>query len=156
MVVCTLPLARVYLDPKLLQVSQNVEHSQCICINNAKGMMENQIPEQPNFARDLDRPCKPSLVNFQEETYPQPREQAQGWGLSFFKLIHSGETGRAAGTVWWSGLANLIWWADAEIGIGGMLATQILPFCGMSNYQYRSVTSNRDCRFRGFRMLRRT
>ncbi|KAG9854732.1 beta-lactamase/transpeptidase-like protein, partial [Aureobasidium melanogenum] len=91
-------------------------------------MLENQIPEHPDFARDLSRPCKPSLVNYQAETYAQPREEAQGWGMSFFKLLHSSKTGRRAGTVWWSGLANLIWWADVDSGIGGIFASQILPF----------------------------
>ncbi|KAH0334976.1 beta-lactamase/transpeptidase-like protein, partial [Aureobasidium melanogenum] len=91
-------------------------------------MLENQIPEHRDFARDLSRPCKPSLVNYQAETYAQPREEAQGWGMSFFKLLHSSKTGRRAGTVWWSGLANLIWWADIDSGIGGILASQILPF----------------------------
>lgn len=99
---------------------------------SATEMLENQIPEHPDFARDLSRPCKPSLVNFQAETYAQPREEAQGWGMSFFKLLHSSKTGRRAGTVWWSGLANLIWWADIDSGIGGILASQILPFGGMS------------------------
>ncbi|KAG9686768.1 beta-lactamase/transpeptidase-like protein, partial [Aureobasidium melanogenum] len=91
-------------------------------------MLENQIPEHPDFARDLGRPCKLSLVTHQAETYVQPREEAQGWGMSFSKLLHSSKTGRRAGTVWWSGLANLIWWADIDSGVGGIFATQILPF----------------------------
>jgi hypothetical protein len=32
------------------------------------------------------------------------------------------------GTGWWAGLANLFWWADRQKGVGGMIASQILPF----------------------------
>ncbi len=31
---------------------------------------------------------------------------------------------------WWAGLPNLFWWADREKGVGGMVASQILPFAG--------------------------
>lgn len=96
-------------------------------------MLENQVPQLPNFARNLSRACKPSFVNSASEVYPQPRDQAQGWGLSFFKLLFPGPTGRSYDTIWWSGLANLIWWVDIEKGIGGMFASQILPFGGMFN-----------------------
>ncbi|KAH7268470.1 beta-lactamase/transpeptidase-like protein [Fusarium solani] len=75
-------------------------------------MFSNQIPQFPDFARNQEPPGNPP----------------QGWGLSFFSLLQPDPTGRAAGTAWWSGLANLIWWADVETGIGGMLATQILPY----------------------------
>ncbi|KAL1301928.1 hypothetical protein AAFC00_002389 [Neodothiora populina] len=91
-------------------------------------MLENQISEHPDFARDVGPACKPSLVNSAAETYPQPHEQPQGWGMSFFRLLHPSHTGRSGNTVWWSGLANLIWWADVENGVGGMVASQILPF----------------------------
>lgn len=96
-------------------------------------MFKNQIPQLPNFARNLPPDCKPSFVNSAPEIYPQPGNPAQGWGLSFFSLQEQGPTGRAAGTVWWSGLANLIWWADWKNGIGGMIASQILPFGGKSD-----------------------
>ncbi|KAJ6438095.1 Extracellular metalloprotease [Purpureocillium lavendulum] len=91
-------------------------------------MFVNQIPQFPDFARNLRPPCKPSLVNDADETYPQPGNPPQGWGLSFFSLLRRGTTGRAVGTAWWSGVANLIWWADLENGMAGMLASQILPF----------------------------
>jgi hypothetical protein len=93
-------------------------------------MFSNQIPQFPDFGRNLQPSCKPSLVSSVDEIYPQSGNPPQGWGLSFFSLLHSGPTGRAAGTAWWSGIANIIWWADIENGIGGMLASQILPFGG--------------------------
>ncbi|TIA00119.1 hypothetical protein D6C88_00286 [Aureobasidium pullulans] len=96
--------------------------------STVKDMLKNQIPEHPDFARNLGYPCKPSLVNFQLETYPQASDHGQGWGLSFFSLLHPSHTGRSAGTIWWSGLANLVWWADVEKGVGGIVASQILPF----------------------------
>ncbi|KAJ4159499.1 uncharacterized protein LMH87_008397 [Akanthomyces muscarius] len=91
-------------------------------------MLKNQIPEHPNFARNLPPAAKPSFINSAPEMYPQPENEAQGWGLSFFKLLSDGPTGRSAGSIWWSGLANLVWWADVERGIGGVFASQILPF----------------------------
>jgi len=93
-------------------------------------MFKNQIPQFPDFARNLTPPSKPHYVNSAPEMYPQANNPAQGWGLSFFSLLQPGPTGRAAGTAWWSGLANLVWWADPENGIGGMIASQILPFGG--------------------------
>lgn len=96
-------------------------------------MFKNQIPQWPDFARNQAYPSKPEMVKYDSETYPQPGDPAQGWGLSFFSLLRPGPTGRAAGTVWWSGVANLIWWADIENGVGGMIATQILPFGGELN-----------------------
>lgn len=32
------------------------------------------------------------------------------------------------GTGWWAGLANLFWWCDRTKGVGGIIASQILPF----------------------------
>ncbi|KAF5598144.1 beta-lactamase transpeptidase [Fusarium pseudoanthophilum] len=107
----------------------------CLCsvdemLKTELEMFTNQIPQFPDFARNLQPPCKPDLVNDANETYFQPGDPPQGWGLSFFSLLHPSETGRATGTAWWSGLVNLIWWADLKSGIGGMLATQMLPFNG--------------------------
>ncbi|KAK6705296.1 hypothetical protein SNK05_009190 [Fusarium graminearum] len=75
----------------------------------------NQIPQFPDYARYQDSPWNPP----------------QGWGLGSFLLIEPGSTGRAAGSGWWSGLSNLIWWADPTNRIGGILATQILPYGGV-------------------------
>ncbi|KFX98669.1 hypothetical protein O988_04253 [Pseudogymnoascus sp. VKM F-3808] len=76
-----------------------------------KEMFTNQVPQFPDFARNLE-----------------PTSPPQGWGLSFFTLLHPGPTGRSANAVFWTGLANLVWWADVENGIGGIMASQILPF----------------------------
>ncbi|CEF83305.1 hypothetical protein FGSG_07702 [Fusarium graminearum PH-1] len=78
-------------------------------------MFSNQIPQFPDYARYQDSPWNPP----------------QGWGLGSFLLLEPGSTGRAAGSGWWSGLSNLIWWADPTNGIGGILATQILPYGGV-------------------------
>ncbi|KAL1305771.1 hypothetical protein AAFC00_003940 [Neodothiora populina] len=91
-------------------------------------MLENQIPHQPNFARDLAPSAKPDIVSDDDETFSQPGDPPQGWGISFFKLLADGPHGWRKGTVWWSGVANLVWWIDMESGIAGMVAGQILPF----------------------------
>ncbi|KAF5556147.1 beta-lactamase transpeptidase [Fusarium mexicanum] len=97
-------------------------------VGTIKEMFSNQIPHLPDFARSPKPSCKPSLVRSAAEIYPQSGNPPQGWGLSFFLLLRPADTGRAAGTAWWSGLANLIWWIDFDKGLGGMLASQVLPF----------------------------
>ncbi|GFF99461.1 hypothetical protein IFM53868_10302 [Aspergillus udagawae] len=62
------------------------------------------------------------------EIYPQPPGEEQGWGLSFFTLLHPSRTGRLAGTGYWSGPANLVWWVDRKREITGVMFSQILPF----------------------------
>ncbi|KAJ4215071.1 hypothetical protein NW759_010100 [Fusarium solani] len=117
--------------------------SQVQATSNSGGaeMFSNQIPQFPDFSRNQEPVCKPSLMNDDSELYPQPGNPPQGWGLSFFSLLQPDPTGRAAGTAWWSGLANLIWWADVETGIGGMLATQILPYGGKR--ERRTITGKK-------------
>ncbi|KAJ4358496.1 GPI transamidase component [Didymosphaeria variabile] len=91
-------------------------------------MWENQIPNQPNFARGGPPAADPLLSNSVPEMYPQTGNPPQGWGLSMFLTIAPGDTGRGANTGWWCGLANLFWWVDREKGIAGMLSGQVLPF----------------------------
>ncbi|KAJ5471301.1 Beta-lactamase [Penicillium desertorum] len=93
---------------------------------------ENQIPQFPNFGREGMSTMKPSLMNAAPELYPQPPEHAQGWSLGGFHHVCGTRTGRSPKTVWWAGLANLYWWVDHEKGLGGLVASQILPFGGKS------------------------
>lgn len=52
----------------------------------------------------------------------------QGWGLGFH-LYHVDLPGmRSAGSGDWSGLFNSFFWIDRTAGIGGVIATQLLPF----------------------------
>jgi CubicO group peptidase (beta-lactamase class C family) len=66
----------------------------------------------------------PSLSN-DAEFFPDIEKQ---WGLSF--MINNAETptGRSPGSLAWAGLANTYYWIDQAKGIGGVYATQILPF----------------------------
>ena len=59
------------------------------------------------------------------DLYP---EQVKKWGLSF--MINTAKTaeGRSAGSLAWAGLANTYYWIDQKKGIGGVYATQVLPF----------------------------
>ncbi len=52
----------------------------------------------------------------------------KSWGLSFMINEQDAPTGRAAGSLAWAGLANTYYWIDPKTGIGGVYATQILPF----------------------------
>jgi CubicO group peptidase (beta-lactamase class C family) len=90
-------------------------------------LWENQIPDQPNFARLDMAPANPLLVNHAKEMYPQPGNPPQGWGFGGFLTIEPGQTGRGANTLWWMGLCNLFWWMDREKGVAGMIAAQVLP-----------------------------
>lgn len=90
-------------------------------------MFTNQIPEFPDFGRVAINPPKPEYSNALPELYPEPHEIPQGWGLTFFlhlkpSAIHS------EGTGWWAGLPNLFWWCDRSKGLGGIIASQIIPF----------------------------
>jgi len=90
-------------------------------------MFKNQIPHMPNFARNPIASAKPDLSNPMPELYPQPPEQEQGWGLTFFLTPHPGPTGRGPNTAHWAGLPNLWWWCDRSKGVAGFVCTQILP-----------------------------
>ena len=72
--------------------------------------------------------------------------------------LHEAATGRGKDTAWWAGesfssqgwwavrmnadvegdagLPNLFWWCDRENGVAGIIATQILPFCGKVFHLY--------------------
>jgi len=52
----------------------------------------------------------------------------KGWGLSFMILEQDAPTGRPAGSLSWAGMANSFFWIDPKNGIGGVYATQIIPF----------------------------
>ncbi|MCJ1375082.1 hypothetical protein MMC20_006316 [Loxospora ochrophaea] len=91
-------------------------------------MFRNQIPDMPNFGREPIPAARPLSTNPIPQLYPQPPEQPQGWGLTFMLTTHPGATGRGSNTAHWAGLPNLYWWCDREQGIGGMIATQILPY----------------------------
>ncbi|WDZ78897.1 serine hydrolase [Ensifer adhaerens] len=52
----------------------------------------------------------------------------KSWGLSFMINDEAAPTGRPAGALAWAGLANLYYWIDRQNGLGGLWATQILPF----------------------------
>ncbi|KAH7563334.1 hypothetical protein BM1_00381 [Bipolaris maydis] len=90
-------------------------------------LFENQIPDQPDFARAQVAPANPLLLNPSKEIYPQPGNPPQGWGFGGFLTIAPGQTGRGANTLWWMGLCNCFWWVDREKGVAGMLAAQVLP-----------------------------
>lgn len=53
---------------------------------------------------------------------------AQRWGLSF--LINTAVTpeGRSPGSLAWAGIANSFFWVDPIRQVGGVFATQVLPF----------------------------
>ena len=50
------------------------------------------------------------------------------WGLSFMINTERAPTGRNPGSLAWAGLANTFFWIDPVAGIGGVYASQVLPF----------------------------
>jgi methyl acetate hydrolase len=72
----------------------------------------------------LLRTAAPALSN-DAEFFPG---MAKSWGLSFMINNETAPTGRSAGSLAWAGLANTFYWIDPTRGLGGVYATQILPF----------------------------
>lgn len=68
--------------------------------------------------------ANPELSN-DAEFFPGIEKQ---WGLSFMINNAQAPTGRSTGSLAWAGLANTYYWIDQKKGIGGVFATQILPF----------------------------
>ncbi|OMI00044.1 1,4-butanediol diacrylate esterase [Bradyrhizobium brasilense] len=70
------------------------------------------------------RTAIPQLSNH-TEFFPGLEKQ---WGLSFMINNVEAPTGRSAGGLAWAGLANTYYWIDQKKGVGGVYATQVLPF----------------------------
>jgi CubicO group peptidase (beta-lactamase class C family) len=66
----------------------------------------------------------PTLSNHAEFFPGMPKT----WGLSFMINTEPAPTGRSAGSLAWAGLANTYFWIDPTAGVGGVYATQVLPF----------------------------
>ncbi len=66
----------------------------------------------------------PSLSNDAEFFPGMPKS----WGYTFMINDEQAPTGRPAGELGWAGLTNLYYWIDRKNGLGGLWATQILPF----------------------------
>jgi hypothetical protein len=92
-------------------------------------MFKDQIPDKPRFSNVSVPVAKPELANPTPLT-PMPDDHTEGWGLSF-SISHFAEaTGRAPAAGNWEGLPNLFWFADRKNNIGGIIASQILPYGG--------------------------
>lgn len=61
-------------------------------------------------------------------------EVDKGWALSFMTNRQRTPTGRSEGSLMWAGLANLYYWIDLKAGVGGVWATQMLPFLDAVSY----------------------
>ncbi|SJZ75278.1 CubicO group peptidase, beta-lactamase class C family [Enhydrobacter aerosaccus] len=75
------------------------------------------------------KPAIPPLSN-EAEFFPGMDKQ---WGLSFMINNEEAPTGRSAGSLAWAGLANTYYWIDQKKGVGGVYATQILPFADVKS-----------------------
>jgi methyl acetate hydrolase len=53
---------------------------------------------------------------------------SKSWALSFMVNDQDAPTGRRAGSLAWAGISNVFFWIDRATGIGGIWATQVLPF----------------------------
>ncbi|MDZ4251155.1 MAG: serine hydrolase domain-containing protein [Sulfuritalea sp.] len=58
----------------------------------------------------------------------------KGWAYTFMTNREDAPTGRPAGSLMWTGLANSYYWIDRRNGIGGYWASQILPFHDCAAY----------------------
>lgn len=104
---------------------------------------ENQIPQFPNFARKGMPAALPHDTCPISELFPaQPHSKPQGWGLTFMLTLEPTLQGRGPSTACWSGMANCYWWADRHNGVGGFIATQIVPFAGEEITIYECTESH--------------
>ncbi|KAJ9297156.1 hypothetical protein DTO271G3_4449 [Paecilomyces variotii] len=92
-----------------------------------KEMFTDQIPHMPRHCNEYIPAAKPQLTT-PFPMFPTADDLTEGWGLSFSLSHTKSPTGAATGSASWSGIANLFWFADRQNGIGGMVASQILPF----------------------------
>jgi hypothetical protein len=93
-------------------------------------MRENATPNLPNLGRQRF-PGFPMVSNPSDDLYPQDGNPPQGWSIAGMLTLHpDASTGRSGNSVWWAGIGNLYWWLDFEVGVGGIIGTQLLPFMG--------------------------
>lgn len=71
-----------------------------------------------------------AFATYDVDLYPG---MAKKWGLSF--MINTAQTpeGRSPGSLAWAGLANTYYWIDQKKGVGGVYATQVLPFADVKS-----------------------
>ncbi|KAJ2989394.1 hypothetical protein NUW58_g3488 [Xylaria curta] len=90
-------------------------------------MFKDQIPDTPRYSNECVPVAKPNLAN-PTPLFPMPADHTEGWGLGFSISHQPTGTGRPAGVASWEGLANLYWFADRQNKVGGIIASQILPY----------------------------
>lgn len=86
-------------------------------------LRRNAIPHLPI------RPLKSTDLNRQADLdfFPEGR---LGWSLGFMTNDAPLFTGRAPGSMAWSGIFNTHFWIDPDRNLGGVFLSQILPFAG--------------------------
>jgi CubicO group peptidase (beta-lactamase class C family) len=84
-------------------------------------MSENHIGDLDAATWQSANPAVSNDVDF----FPGMRQE---WGLSFLVNTEQTPEGRAAGSLAWAGIANTYFWIDTQNQVGGVFATQILPF----------------------------
>ncbi|PCG90876.1 Beta-lactamase-related [Penicillium occitanis (nom. inval.)] len=96
-------------------------------------MFKDQLPGLPRYINKPLLTAKPHLAKH-APVRPLPAHEdeskTEGWGLTFAVNHDPKESGRNPGSASWEGIANLFWWADRKSGVGGMIASQILPYGG--------------------------
>ncbi|KAK4699941.1 hypothetical protein P7C70_g6313, partial [Phenoliferia sp. Uapishka_3] len=75
----------------------------------------------------------PHVMNNIDTWYPaktvEGGAKGEGWTMmqSFYNRRES-SSGMSVGTIGWAGLANSYWFVDQEVGVGGVILAQFLPF----------------------------
>jgi methyl acetate hydrolase len=103
-------------------------------LNNGRGN-GNQVLKPETVALMSQNSMGSNLVTCLKTAIPPLSVDAEffpgvkkNWGLSFQINQEPAPTGRPAGSLSWAGLANSFYWIDPKNGIGGVYASQILPF----------------------------
>jgi CubicO group peptidase (beta-lactamase class C family) len=69
-----------------------------------------------------------SSIPFMSHDFDPYPAMCTGHGLISMITPEPTDEGRRPRALAWAGLANTYWWADPEAGVGGVLATQLMPF----------------------------
>ncbi|MEL6584113.1 MAG: serine hydrolase domain-containing protein [Pseudomonadota bacterium] len=80
---------------------------------------------------ELLSPKTPHLPPMQPQAWPSEKLELPGpvtHTLAAMRTETDWPTGRAAGSLFWAGLLNSHYWIDPKRGLGGIFATQMLPF----------------------------
>jgi len=103
-------------------------HGRVLDAATVEAMARNGLP--PGMSGGIAFTATPSLSNAEKS----PAKVRKTWAYTFQVNEQDLPTGRPAGSLMWSGIANLFYWVDRQTGVGGFWGSQLLPFQDAASY----------------------